>query len=560
MGELDGLLTKLMTAWRKGEQADFEKNKICSLLVDKPSYRQLHAFLSNLVSNEEKRSFLTTLTADGENEAEVLFLVGSQYFESGSLRLACLIYRDALERNPCYARAHRALGNALRLLGDLDGAIDAYRSALAIQPSRSIHSRLLLALNFSSEVSAKTIAEEHRRWGERYFTNRQPRRFLPAKLNKRKRLTIGYLSPDFRSHPVAYFIQPILAHHDHARYHIIGYYANSIADGVTARIKSMVDDWREVHDLRAADVAELILADDVDILVDLAGHTSGNRLDVLALKPAPVQVTYLGYPNSTGLSTVDYRITDTVSDPCGAADHWFSESLVRIDPVFLTFEPPSGCPPVEPTPASASGFITFGSFNKYSKLTQPTIETWTAILMNTAGSRLLLKTGGLEEEGEKARAIERFVAAGLDDAARIEIMGQVPSRTEHLGLYRRIDIALDPFPYNGTTTSCQALYMGVPMVSLAGDRHAARVGASLLMQLGLQRLIAQDIDDYVRIATGLAKDLDALVMLRQSLRPAMRSSPLLDHKGFVAKLEAAYRAIWDRASQTFNHSIVEPMI
>jgi protein O-GlcNAc transferase len=290
----------------------------------------------------------------------------------------------------------------------------------------------------------------------------------------------------------------------------------------------------------------LVSEDDVDILVDLAGHTSGNRLDVMSLKPAPVQATYLGYPNSTGLSAVDYRITDAVSDPVGVAESWYSEELVRIQPVFLTFEPPLRCPNVAPTPALANGYITFGSFNKYSKLSPRTIDAWVAILMKTDGSRLLLKTGGLEEYEERGRAIERFIAAGLDDAQRIDIMGHVPSRTEHLGMYGQIDIALDPFPYNGTTTSCQALYMGVPMISLAGDRHVARVGASLLSQMGLERLIALNIDGYVQIATELAKDVDALAELRRSIRPAMLASPLLNHKEFVGKLEAAYRDMWAR--------------
>lgn len=547
MKELSDLLLLFIAAWEKGEPANNEKTKIHLMLKDQKAFHQVFLVLSAIKEEDRKCAFLASLTEDWENSYAILFQIANQCFEAGSIRLACSLYQDSLGRNPAYARAYRTMGNALRLLGDLDAAIHAYRNALAIEKNQSVHSRLLLALNFHWGSSPREIAEEHQRWGETYYPKLTQRDFSNKKLcQEKKRLTIGYISPDFKSHPVAYFIQPILANHDREKYRVNCYYSGKTSDGVTKRIKEIADVWREISGKRATEVAALISEDDVDILVDLAGHTSGNRLDVMSLKPAPVQVTYLGYPNSTGLAAVDYRITDAVSDPVGVTECWYSEKLVRINPVFLTFEPPLHCPAVAPTPALINGYITFGSFNKYSKLSPRTIDAWVAILMETDGSRLLLKTGGLEEYDERARAIERFVAAGLDDAQRIDIMGHVPSRTEHLGMYGRIDIALDPFPYNGTTTTCQALYMGVPMISLAGDRHVARVGASLLSQMGLEYLVAFDVDGYIGIGTELAKNVDALVKLRQSIRPAMLASPLLNHKEFVGKLEVAYRDMWAR--------------
>jgi len=538
-------LDRFLDSWQRSRPDERVRAKLRALLKDKPACTKLYDCLSRLSDRDLKRAFVNALTDDWEEAGDIQFLVGCVCFEQGQLRLACSFFRDTVACVPNHTKAYRTLGNALRLLGELDEAVEAYRAAIGIQPNRGVHSRLLLALNFSPSASPEAIAEEHRHWGALYFPAPIEREFSPDKLrDDKERLTIGYASPDFRSHPVAYFIQPILATHDRTRFRIISYATARGEDGVTRRIKGMVDQWREVAGSSAEQLAQTILEDDVDILVDLAGHTSGNRLDVFSHRAAPVQATYLGYPNTTGLRSIDYRITDGFTDPVGVAERWHSERLFRLDPGFLTFEPPHGCPDVEPTPAEANGYVTFGSFNKFSKVSQPTIEAWVAIVNAVPRARLLLKTGSLQEQEEKTRAIQLFVDAGLDDPRRIEIIDLVPSRTEHLRLYGRLDVALDPFPYNGTTTTCQALYMGVPVVALLGGHHAARVGGSVLNQVGLQRLIARDVGEYVQIAVDLASDVGQLASLRRSMRPLMQASPLRDHRGFTEKLEASYRKMW----------------
>lgn len=472
-----------------------------------------------------------------------LTAAGDRFFEEGDARTAASLYERALQLNPSDLRVYRVLGNALRVTGNIPGAVRAFREALAIKPDPRIHSRLLLTLQSSSE-EPKAIFEAHRRWGELYGSppapmNRRPTRPRPTPLR------VGYLSPDFRSHPVAYFIAPVLAHHDRARVTVIAYSTKPGADGVTRRLQKMVDGWRDCVGMSARELANLIVDDRIDILVDLAGHTSGNRLDVMSIRPAPVQVTYLGYADTTGVGAIDFRLTDPFADPEGTTDHLHVEKLFRLSPGCLTFEPPSDAPEVSPLPAVQNQSVTFGSFNKYAKVSDTTVDLWVRVLNAVPGSRLLLKTGGLQRAQDKARAFERFADAGLRDTQRIEILDLVPSRSEHLRLYGRVDIGLDTHPYSGTTTTCQALWMGVPVVTLPGARHVSRMTGSILRQVGLDRLIASDKDSFVGIAARLAADLDELRQLRSALRQAMLSSPLLQHRLFTRKLEDAYEQMWD---------------
>lgn len=496
-----------------------------------------------------------SLSEDHEDEAlhdvlehstdpSLLGAAGDRYFEQGDARTAAILYERALQLNPDDLRIYRVFGNALRVTGNTSGAVSAFRRALALRPDPRIHSRLLLTLQSSSEETPEAIFEAHRRWGELYGSpsdsmNRRPTRPRPTPLR------VGYISPDFRSHPVAYFIAPVLAHHDRSRVTVIAYSTKAGADGVTRRLQKMVDGWRDCVGMSARELANLIVDDRIDVLVDLAGHTSGNRLDVMAIRPAPVQVTYLGYADTTGVGAVDFRLTDPFADPEGATEHLHVEQLLRLSPGCLAFEPPSDAPEVGPLPAAQNGSVTFGSFNKYAKVSDTTVDLWVQVLNAVPGSRLLLKTGGLHRARDKAQALERFVDAGLQDPRRLEILDLVPSRSEHLRLYERVDIGLDTHPYSGTTTTCQALWMGVPIVTLPGTRHVSRMTGSILRQVGLDRLIAANGGDFVSIAADLAANLEELRRLRSSLRPLMLSSPLLQHEAFTRKLEDAYERMWD---------------
>ncbi|MDB5876203.1 MAG: repeat-containing protein, partial [Ramlibacter sp.] len=356
-----------------------------------------------------------------------------------------------------------------------------------------------------------------------------------------RRLRVGYVSPNFSRHSVGYFIEPVIASHDRTAYEIHCYYTNREADDTTARIEASAERWRHVHGMSDDALARLIAEDRIDVLVDLAGHTSLGRLPVFARKPAPVQLTWLGYPDTTGVSAIDYRVTDRTADPAGAeARH--TERLLRIPGVFLCYQPPFDAPAVT-LRETAPEDVVFCSFNLLEKVNAPTIGMWARILRELPGSRLLMKAELLRHDPTAQRVRESFAAHGIDES-RIELVTWVEDRAAHLDLYGRADIALDTFPYNGTTTTCEAMWMGVPVVTLAGEAHMSRVGATLLTAAGLGDLVAQSPEAYVDAAVRLSRDPERRRALRSSLRTRLRASPLLDHAGFTRKLEASVRGAW----------------
>jgi predicted O-linked N-acetylglucosamine transferase (SPINDLY family) len=315
-------------------------------------------------------------------------------------------------------------------------------------------------------------------------------------------------------------------------------------DGRTQRLQAESDHWYSIAGKPDLEVAERIRKDQIDILVDLEGHTGENRLLVFAHKPAPVQVTWLGYPNTTGMRTIDYRLTDAVADPPGEADKFHSEKLFRLEHGFLCYLPDAAAPEAGPPPCLESGQLTFGSFNNLAKVTSEVVRVWAEILHRQPLSRLVLKSKPLADQACRERYLGLFAEQGIP-ADRLELLGWLPAPQNHLELYHRIDIGLDSFPYNGTTTTCEALWMGVPVVTLCGDRHAARVGASIMRQVGLEELVAHSEDEYIALAVALAQDRQRLLALRGSQRRKMRESRLLDKKLFAETLEDAYRRMWE---------------
>ncbi|HMD55082.1 MAG TPA: hypothetical protein VKJ65_11085, partial [Phycisphaerae bacterium] len=354
----------------------------------------------------------------------------------------------------------------------------------------------------------------------------------------------GYVSGDFREHSVTYFLQGLFAAHDPGQVEIFCYADLRNSDHVTSRLKSFVHHWQNITGKSDSDVAEIIRRDGIDILLDLAGHTADNRLLAFARKPAPVQVTYLGYPGTTGLGTVDYRFTDAYADPPGQDDKFYSEKLLRLNNTFLCYEPPDVAPPVGPLPAlKRSGAIIFGCLNMLPKINAKVVELWAQILKQTPESRMLLKNASLSDLSAREHLLQLFTNCGIGPD-RLELHGWMASSKEHLQLYNQIDLALDTFPYNGTTTTCEALWMGVPVVTLAGHVHMSRVGVSLLSNAGLPELIAQTPEEYVQIAVKLAGDLPKLNELRGTMRQRMQKSPLMDSRRFAHNVEEAYRNMW----------------
>jgi predicted O-linked N-acetylglucosamine transferase (SPINDLY family) len=452
-------------------------------------------------------------------------------------------FEEALKIDPDYAEAHNNLGVVLKAQGRLDEAVHHYERALALKPDYiGAHSNILTSLNYRSD--GETSLAAHQDWDRRHGRTRAPAvSALPEDRDPDRRLRIGYVSADFREHSVAYFFEPLLAHHDPAAVETYCYANVLKPDATTRRLQGQAQHWRPVERSTEAAIADRIRADRIDILVDLSGHSSGHLLTVFARKPAPIQATWLGYPNTTGLTAMDWRLTDAIADPPGASEPHHTERLAYLPHGFLCYRPPTVAPPVAPLPALAAGFVTFGSFNNLAKVTPAVVSAWADVLRRVADSRLMLKSGAFADAATRRRYAGLFAEAGIA-AQRLELLPQNAATDLHLAQYHRVDVALDPFPYNGTTTSCEALWMGVPVLTLAGRRHAGRVGASLLTGLGQGQLIAQDEADYVARAAALAGDLAALAALRAGLRSRLAASALCDGRRFAQDMEAVYRGLW----------------
>lgn len=450
-------------------------------------------------------------------------------------------YRKALHIKPEYAEAYGNLANIFLFQGRLDEAEKSYRKTLNIKSDYvGAHSNLLLCLNYSDGDAAAVFAE-HCRWAEVHGVFEPPVQYSNIPEPDR-RLRIGYVSPDLWTHPVAFFLEALLANHDPDAVESFCYAEVKRPDAMTERLRSLAGAWRDIHGKPDDEVADMIRLDGIDILIDLAGHMANNRLLVFARKPAPVQVTYLGYPNTTGLPAMDYRLTDNLADPVDSSGR-YTEELVRLPNCFLCYLPPRETPPVSPLPAETVGHITFGSFNNLAKVTPTVVAHWASILQAVPDSRLILKSKALRDKTACERYRALFADHGISNE-RIELIGWTTSIEEHMGLYNRVDIALDTFPYNGTTTTCDALWMGVPVIVLAGSQHAGRVGVSLLGATELTELIADTLDGYRQLAITLANDVDRLAEMRQHLRTKLSASPLCDGPQFARDVEQAYRDMW----------------
>ena len=464
----------------------------------------------------------------------------------GKLHEAVTSYEKALALQPDSAYAHGGLAVVLKDQGRLDEALQHFARALELDPwLAETRNSLLFSMNYVSGLRPEEVYAAHVEFGRRHEAPLREVASLPhANIpDTERRLRIGYVSGDFRYHSVASFLEPVLAQHDRARFEVYCYSCSSSADDMTRRLQGYADCWRHIAGMSDEEAAQRIRDDRIDILVDLAGHTANNRLLTFARKPAPVQVAYLGYPNTTGLTTMDYRLTDAHADPVGCTEHLYTERLVRLPRVFLCYRPTEGAPPLVPPPVLKTGQLTFGSFNALSKITPEVVACWSRILRALPKARLILKNASLRDEATCRRYLDLFSREGIAPE-RLELLSWTASASGHLALYWRVDIALDPFPYNGTTTTCEALWMGVPVITLAGSRHAGRVGVSLLTQVGLEDLIAQSEADYLALAVRLAADPERLTRLRSGLRERVAASPLCDAAAFARDVEAAYRTMW----------------
>jgi protein O-GlcNAc transferase len=486
------------------------------------------------------------------NSAESYNNIGIAFYHLGDFQNAISCFKKALTIDANFALAYNALGTVLKDTGQHDKSETHLKHALQIKTDFSIaYSNLLLYMNYNPKYSPQDIYFEHLRFAKQ-IAEPLSSAILPHTNNPStsRRLKIGYVSPDFRRHSVEYFIEPFLISHDHYSFEVYCYSDVIYPDKVTERLQQYSDQWRIIIGMSDEKAAELIRKDSIDILVDLAGHTSNNRILLFARKPAPVQVNWIGYPATTGLSTMDYKIVDSYTDPPGMTEQFYIEKLIRMPETFLCYLPERCSPDIAALPALTSGHITFGSFNNFAKVSPEVLELWTKILQPIPDSHLIMKAKSLSDRSTREYVAELFSLKGIS-ARRIELLSWEPSARGHLENYNRIDIALDTFPYNGTTTTCEALWMGVPVITLAGKSHASRVGVSLLSNVGISELIAETPDKYIEIAGNLSKDLNRLQSLRNRLRDMMAHSPLTDSKRFTENLENAYRDIWEKWCKSF---------
>ena len=455
--------------------------------------------------------------------------------------LAC--HEKALAADPRYALARFGRAQALHQSHRMAEAVADYEKFLELEPRHhEARSYRLFALHSLEGVSREQLFADHVAYGR--AVGSAPAPALPNPPEPGRRLRIAFLSPDLRTHSVAFFLEPLLTQLDRGEFELYLYHDHFREDAVSVRLRQMAAVWRNFVGQPHSAVEAAIRADAPDILIDLAGHTGmTNRLPLFARRLAPVQVTYLGYPNTTGLPAMDYRFTDAIADPPGDADRFATEQLVRFALTAWAYAPPTDTPAVNPPPCLSQAHVTFGCFNTPAKITDSVLVLWAQLLAAVPSARLRLKGAGFGNPGQRARYVSRLAQLGIA-VERLDCLERTADTRAHLACYHGVDIALDTTPYNGTTTTCEALWMGVPVVTLAGDCHMSRVGASLLAAAGHPEWVATNREDYVGRAVKLAEDSGRLATIRAGLRRNLERGPLLDHAGQAARFGAALRACW----------------
>ena len=532
--------------------------------------------------------------------------LGIIYAGRGAVTKSLQAFQAAITASPSYAEVYNNLGVLYRDIGEMHDCLNAYKKCLELDPkNRSAGHNLLMGLNYIHRGEEEIVCKAHEDWGRNFskqYKNLLPRfktvRSLEGKrdvskpcsrgqrreargqgqgcfgvdfgpetndfdfrnggkeillteedslveADEEKELTIGYVSPDLFTHSVSYFAEAPITHHKNVK--VIVYNVTPTPDAKTDRLKTSSGEnvlWRDVVHLSELNLARLIRKDKVDVLVELTGHTANNRLAAVAMRPAPIQATWIGYPNSTGLKEVDYRITDFVTDPEDTCQRYV-ETLERLPGCFLCYTPAGDAPEVQPSPVIHTGIFTFGTFNALAKITNEVVELWSLILKDSKTEcRLLVKAKGMDDETGRNRVMSLFESHGIAD--RVDLVPLIKDNRGHLSLYGQVDVALDPFPYAGTTTTCEALWMGVPTITLRGSNHAQNVGASINHAVGLDQFVAQDKEHYLRIAQYWSRQSEwfKLQGLRENLRMQVRSSILCQAEPFVTNLEKVYRKWW----------------
>jgi predicted O-linked N-acetylglucosamine transferase (SPINDLY family) len=542
LAEVHSSLGAVLTAQGKGDAALAAYEEALRLRPDDAdAWTTRGALLAERGRHADAEASLRQALRLRPDKAWALNCLGAVLADRGQFDEALASFQHALRLQPDFADAQCNLGVAFSRQGRLKEALDALRRALEIQPDAApTHSSYFYFLHFAHADDRELLAREAQRWQERHAGPLEklvvPHSNVP---DPDRRLRIGYVSPDFRWHPVGRFLLPLLECQDRAAFKSFCYSSVIIADELTERLRAHADQWRDVASLGDERLTELICRDSIDILVDLSAHMGQNRLLVFARKPAPVQVTFLGYCSTTGLRTMDYRLSDPYMDPPEAPTPYYSEQTVWLPDTYFCFRPERELPPPSPLPALACGQVTFGCFNNLLKVNASVLSAWCELLRRVPHSRLLLYAPA----SPRRDSIRAFLAREGLDPARVEYVGYTPP-AEYFQLYDRIDIALDPFPYTGGTTTCDALWMGVPTVSLVGMAPVCRMGLSVLVNAGFREWAVGTLDEYIHVVTKLAADLPSLAALRGSMRERVARSLLADAPRYTCNVEAAFRSMW----------------
>jgi len=476
------------------------------------------------------------------HSVSTLWNLAIYHFDQGDAEAAEKYLRKVMELEPGKPKLHMNLGYVVKTTGRIEESIALYREGARLFPEDIRQSsNYLLALHYDPSYSPEQIHAEHAAWG------RSLEATIPCAMehaNDRspdRRLRIGYVSSDFRTHVVGHYFLPFFRQHDHSQFETYCYSDTRRPDKMTPLFRKSADVWRDTAGLSDVELAAQVSQDRIDVLVDLVMHTEGVRLGMFVRKPAPVQVAWMAYPGSTGLTRMDYRFTDPVLDPPGETDHFYTEQSIRLE-TFWCFEPPANSPAVGPLPAEKNGYVTFGCLNSFSKVNDALLELWREILAAVPDSRLVIIL-------PKGKVMDRVrEKLGVAPARLIGLPRE--SRLKYLKYYHRTDLALDPFPYTGHTTTLDSLWMGVPVVSLAGPTVVSRGSLSILSNVGLMELAVKNKSDYVALAVALARDRSRLLELRVGLRGRLECSVLMDAKRFARQAESAYRAIWRKWCET----------
>lgn len=494
------------------------------------------------IYDEAKDHFERSLELKDDPGVHFNYAVFLQFM--GQLDQSKYHYRKVLDAAPNAVEANSNLIAILLAEGLHREAYEYIHEVLKFDPVHiGTKDCLLMHYLYDADMPAEEIDGAHRQWGERVAEQVPlPKRSFKNDRNPDRPLRVGFVSGDFREHAVVRFLLDVFKGFDPENIELYCFSNNQYNDWITEKVKGAASGWWEIKGMADDKAAEIIQGERIDILVDLAGHTSDNRLLLFARKPAPIQVNWLGYPCTTGLAAMDYRLTDAIADPPESLD-WYSEELIRLPEGFLSFSEPEAAPGPSGPPCAETDMITFGCFNNNAKITPPVISLWAEILEKMPEARMFLKNDALRSPAVKKNWQERFREHNVN-LDRIELVPRVDQYADHLALYRKVDIALDVFPYNGTTTTCEAMWMGVPVVVLRGRRHVGRVGASLLTRVGLPELIAETPEEYVEKALRLAGEREKLAALRQDLRKRMRGCALGDGQRFAGTMEDTFREMW----------------